>query len=134
MKTFLIALHGSVLMASKETMPIWGQVADESFNQTRSQHSTSKVGQYDKLIMQYAFKQNILKKQQDDYDGGSELFTPTLTTNGLCYSFNGQNYSGIWKASEVTNTFAELFTQKNTTEFFQGAEITDGEFLIFIHI
>jgi hypothetical protein len=121
-------------MASKEVMPIWGQVADESFNQTRSQHSRSKVGQYDKLIMQYAFKQNIFKKQQDDYDGGSELFTPTLTTNGLCHSFNGQNYSGIWKASEVTNTFAELFTQKNSTEFFQGAEITDGEFLIQVFL
>ena len=31
---------------------------------------------YDKLVMQYAFNQNILKKQQDDYDGGSELFKP----------------------------------------------------------
>jgi hypothetical protein len=39
---------------------------------------------YDKLVMHYAFKQDILKKQQDNYDGGSELFTPTLTTNGLC--------------------------------------------------
>ena len=42
---------------------------------------------------------NILKKQQDDYDGGSELFTPTLTTNGLCYSFNSENYSSVWKES-----------------------------------
>ena len=80
MKTFLIAHHGSVLMASKEAMQIWEKVADESFNQTRSEHRSSKVGMYDKLVMQYAFKENILKKQQNDYDGGSELFTPTLTT------------------------------------------------------
>ena len=130
MKTFLIALHGSFLMASRKAVPTWGKVADESFNQTRSEHSNSKVGLYDKLVMQYAFKRNIYNKQQHDYDGGSELFTPTLTTNGMCYSFNGQNYSGVWKPSEVTNTFAELFPQKNSTEFFQGAEITDGEFLI----
>jgi hypothetical protein len=90
MKTFLIAHYGSVLMASKETLPIWGQVADDSFNQTRSEHSSSKVSHYDKLVMQYAFKQNILKKKYDDYDGESELFTPTLTTNGLCYSFNSE--------------------------------------------
>jgi hypothetical protein len=84
MKTFLIAHYGSVLTASKETLPIWGQVADESFNQTRSNRRASKVRMYDKLVMHYAFKQDILKKQQDNYDGGSELFTPTLTTNGLC--------------------------------------------------
>ena len=130
MKTFLIAHHGSVLMASKEAMQIWGQVADESFNQTRSEHSSSKVGMYDKLVMQYAFKQNIWKKHQDDYDGGSELFTPTLTTNGLCYSFNSENYSSVWKESEVTNTFNELFPHNKSAEFFQGAEVTDGEFVI----
>ena len=130
MKTFLIAHYGSVLMASKETLPIWGQVADESFNQTRSEHSSSKVSHYDKLVMQYAFKQNILKKKYDDYDGESELFTPTLTTNGLCYSFNGENYSSVWKESEVTNTFNELFPHKNLAEFFQGAAVTDGEILI----
>jgi hypothetical protein len=134
MKTFLIAHHGSVLMASKETLPIWGQVADESFNQTRSKHSTSKVRMYDKLVMHYAFKQNILKKQQDDYDGGSELFTPTLTTNGLCHSFNSENYSSVWKGSEVTNTFNELFPHKNLAEFFQGAAVTDGEILIQVFL
>ena len=136
MKTFLTALHGSVLMASKEAMPIGRQVADESFNQTRSEHSSSKVGLYDKLVMQYAFKQNILTKQQDDYDGGSELFTPTLTTNGLCYSFNSQNYSGLWKESKITNAFTELFPHNNSADFFQGASVTDGEFLIqvfYIH-
>ena len=127
MKTFLIAHHGSVLMASKEAMPILERVADESFNQTRSKHSSSKVGQYDKLVMQYAFKQNILKKQQD---GGSEMFNPTLTTNGLCYSFNSENYSRVWKESEITNTFNQLFPHNNSAEFFQGAEVTDGEFLI----
>ncbi len=130
MKTFLIALHGSFLTSSRKAVPTWQQVANESFNQTRSEHRNGKVDLYDKLVMQYAFKKNIHTKQQQDYDGGSELFTPTLTTNGMCYSFNGQNSSGVWKAAEVTNTFAELFPQKNSTEFFQGAEITDGEFLI----
>ena len=130
MKTFLIAHHGSVLMASKEAMKIWEKVADESFNQTRSEHSSSKVGMYDKLVMQYAFKENILKKQQNDYDGGSELFTPTLTTNGLCYLFNGQNYSGVWKASNITKAFTNLFPHNSSAEFFQGAQVSDGEFLI----
>ena len=130
MKTFLIALHGSFLMASRKAVPTWRQVADESFNQTRSEHSSSKVGLYDKLVMQYAFKQNILTKHQDDYDVESELFTPTLTTNGLCHSFNSENYSSVWKESELTNTFNELFPHKNLAEFFQGAAVTDGEILI----
>jgi hypothetical protein len=134
MRTFLIAHHGSVLTASKEAMQIWGQVADESFNQTRSEHSSSKVGQYDKLVMQYAFKQNIWKKHQDDYDGGSEFFTPTLTTNGLCYSFNSENYSSVWKESEVTNTFNGLFPHNKSAGFFQGAEVTDGEILIQVFL
>ena len=77
--------------------------------------------------MHYAFKQDILTKQQDGYDDGNELFTPTLTTNGLCYSFNAENYSSVWKESEVTNTFNELFPHNNTAEFFQGAAITDAQ-------
>ena len=89
---------------------------------------------YDKLVMQYAFKENILKKQQNDYDGGSELFTPTLTTNGLCYSFNSENYSSVWKESEVTNTFNELFPHNSSAGFFQGAEVTDGEILIQVFL
>ena len=130
MKTFLIALHGSFLTASRKAVPTWRQVADESFNQTRSGHSSGKVDLYDKLVMQYAFKQNIYTKQQQDHDGGSELFTPTLTTNGLCYSFNSENYSSVWKESEVTNTFNKLFPHNNSADFFQGAAVTDGEILI----
>ena len=134
MKTFLIALHGSHLSATNGTMKTWSQVADESFNQKRSKLSGSKVGFYDKLVMQYAFKRDIDKKQENDYDGGSELFTPTLTTNGLCYSLNAQNYSDVWKESEVTNTFNELFPHNDSAEFFQGAAITDGEILIQVDI
>ena len=121
-------------MASKEKMSVWGQVANESFNQTTSQHSSSKVSHYDKLIMQYAFKQNVLRKHRDDYDadGEGESFTPTLTTNGLCYSFNSEKYSDVWKESEVTNTFNELFPHNNSAEFFQGAAVTDGEFMIAV--
>ena len=129
MKTFLITLHGSFLTASKETMPTWEQVADESFNQTRDELHSSKVGTYDKLVMQYAFKQDILRKPYD-YHGGSKLFTPTLTTNGLCYSFNAQNYSAVWRVSNITNAFTNLFPHNNSAEFFQGAAITDGKFLI----
>ena len=52
----------------------------------------------------------------------------------MCYSFNGQNSSGVWKAAKVTNTFAELFPQKNSIEYFQGAQVTDGKFLVKVFL
>ena len=47
---------------------------------------------------------------------------------------NAQNYSDVWKESEVTDTFNELFPHNDSAEFFQGAAITDGEILIQVDI
>ena len=134
-KPFLIAIHGSFLTALKQTLPIWDQVANVSFNQRSNPDYSLAKGHYDKLIMKYAFGQDIFKKPHFDHDAKNESFNPTLTTNGFCYSFNGYSNSDLWKPSEVTDAFHELFPQTIKQEVFQGGQPKDGECLVgHLHI
>ena len=138
MNTFLTAIHGSYLSPSKNHFSIWGEVANELFNDTKNDHDLSNKGLYDKLIMECAFKQNILKKKELDIDGGCDLFQPTLTTNGLCYSFNSKATTEVWKETDITNAFENIFpwkSQKKSTESFQAsyAHKSDGKTLKNIH-
>ena len=77
--------------------------------------------------MECAFKQSLSSKKDLDHDGGCDSFHPTLTTNGLCYTFNSEAPAEIWKPSEITNTFQDLFPFKDSTEVFQGAAMGEGK-------
>ena len=127
-KTFLIATHGSFLTSEKNSSEIWQDVANDLFNGTKSySHSLNEKNQYNKLFMECAFKQSLSSKKDLDHDGGCDLFHPTLTTNGLCYTFNSEAPGDIWKPSEITNTFQDLFPFKDSTEVFQGAAMGEGK-------
>ena len=76
--------------------------------------------------MQCGFKEDILKQKKAVTDAGCQLFTQSLTTNGLCYSFNGETTSNTWKSSEVTNSIEELFRMRKSTQVFEGAGINEG--------
>ena len=99
--------YGSFLTALKQTLPIWDQVANASFNQRSNPDYSLAKGHYDKLIMKYAFGQDIFKKPHFDQDAKNESFNPTLTTNGFCYSFNGYSNSDLWKPSGNVRKYQE---------------------------
>ena len=124
--TFLSAIHGSFLTASNETLPIWINVSKDLFSSKNVLDGTSGKSSYDKLIMQCGFKEDILKQKKAVTDAGCQLFTTSLTTNGLCYSFNGETTSNTWKSSEVTNSIEELFHMRKSTEVFEEAGINEG--------
>ena len=124
--TYLTAIHGSFLAASRETLPIWKKVSNDLFGTKNVLNTTSAKALYDNLVMQCGFKEDILKQKQEDIDGGCRLFRPSLTTNGLCYSFNGEVNSSIWKSSEVTDSKNKLFRKRNEIEVFERAGINEG--------
>ena len=61
------------------------------------------------MIIDCAFKENLRRKKVPDANGGCKGFHPTLTTNGMCYTFNGKHSSELWQLSEMTTTFADIF-------------------------
>jgi hypothetical protein len=52
---------------------------------------------------------------------------PTLTTNGLCHTYNGKSPAEIWKKTEIMDVFHEVFPTNHTIERFDGAGTVEGE-------
>ena len=127
LSTFLTAIHGSFKTASEQTLPIWKKVANNLFDATHTSNDLSRKGQYDKVIMQCGFREDVSKKKHFNLKGGCDSFHPTLTTNGMCYSFNSENVSNTWKSSNITNTFSNMFPLKQSEKLFRDKY--DGKFL-----
>ena len=71
----------------------------------------------------------MLRKKAFDHDkDGCDSFLPTLTTNGLCHTINGQKPSKTWREANITTELDKLFTKNHSVEYFQGAGTTEGNF------
>ena len=118
---------GSFPSASKYTLPIWAKSAKSTFANTRDEKFVKRFGLYDKSIIDCAFRENLRLKKIPDSSGGCKGFQPSLTTNGMCYTFNGQHTSEIWKDSEIMSTFQELFpSQSASNKTFGGSRSVQG--------
>ena len=99
---------------------VFSRVEDDQFVQTK--------GLYDKLIIDCAFQEDISLKRQPD--GGCKGFHPTLTTNGMCYTFNGKPTSELWQPSKMINSFSTLFPLRPTNnKTFGGPRTAQGIFM-----
>ena len=96
------------------------------FNQTLKEDFVSQRGVYDKFIIDCAFKENLQRKKKPS-SGGCDGFEPSITTNGMCYTFNGEHSSDIWKTSEMMTAFFQLFPgQDQRKKTFGGTRTTQG--------
>ena len=122
-----MSLVGSFHTASKYPLSIWKETAKKSFNSIKDDDFVQRRGVYDKLIIDCAFRENLKKKKLPDVDQGCEGFQPSLTTNGMCYTFNGKHSSELWKDSEMTSAFANVFPLKTKSDkVFGGTRTTQG--------
>ena len=135
METFLLALAGSFLTATRDPLSRWNETAKLMFENPKNTIYVAKHGVYDKLIIDCAFKNNLLRKKFShlEADGNCNSFEPTLTTNGFCYSFNNQGPSRSWKSSSVIDTFKNIFTSNDANEKFVGVGTAEGELKKFQH-
>ena len=79
------------------------------------------------MIIDCAFKEDIRLKKFPDPDGGCEGFHPSLTTKGLCHTFNGKETSDLWKSSRMITTFASLFpSHSKSNRTFGGSGTVQG--------
>ena len=131
-KTYLY-LEGNrriFLTTSTSPSPLWNQTAKNVLENIQDNEYVRKHGIYDKVIIECAFNQkNLLKKEfsMSKIGGGCDLFYKTLTSNGMCHTFNGKSSSKIWKASEITNEFGKLFSYNQHDEKFGGSGISEGK-------
>ena len=118
---------GSFHTASKQPLSIWYNTAKLVFNQTEEEAIVKQRGVYDKMIIDCAFRENLQRKKELSDDGGCEDFEPSLTSNGICYTFNGYHSSELWKVSKVSTTFAKLFPSKmKSDKTFGGSGTSQG--------
>ena len=127
-KTFLEVTIGSQLNARREPLPVWRNVAERLFENTKDNAFTRDNGVYDKLFLECLFRRNILNRKRLNMDDGTcESFTPMITTNGICHSFNGQKPSETWKESKIVTEFDNLFPNSQSYKYFHGSGDTEGK-------
>ena len=113
----------------KFPLPIWKQTAKKSFNLINDDDVVKRRGLYDKIIIDCAFREDLRRKGSPDPDGGCDRFHPSLTTNGMCYTFNGKRTSDVWQSSQMITTFSSLFpSHSNNNNTFGGSRTVQGNY------
>ena len=88
------------------------------------------------FIDEYGFNDNLLlgctydkplKNMKMTRNNRCNLFKPTLTNNGLCYSFNGLSSNILWNDGKVVQSFERMFKSEHSIRKFGTA----GKFLFF---
>ena len=129
MPTFLAAYSASFLNTLSKT-PVWSEVAKRVFLATDySERNVKRYGLYDNLIMDCVY-QKPLFSESDNLEGCTDL-PPILTSNGLCYSFNGIDTSDIWRkalrSTDILQSFSKVFgILKHETKKFRGIGHSEG--------
>ena len=125
---------GSFHTTAKHSLPIWRETAKLVFDQPKEDDFVKKRGVYDKMIIDCAFRKDLRRRKIPDPNGGCEGFNPSLTTNGMCYTFNGKKTPELWQTSKMITTFANLFPldSKNNKTF--GGRRTVQGIPYFVHM
>ena len=120
-------LLGSFHSASKNSLPAWATTANLVFGDPKDEKIVKRRGLYDKSIIECAFREDLRKRKFPDIYGGCEDFYPSLTTNGMCYTFNGKVASEVWKSSEMITNFDNLFASNSKSDkVFGGSRTVQG--------
>ena len=129
MSTFLTAYSASFPNILNNTK-VWSEVANKVFlDNDYSEDYVKAYGLYDKLIMDSVY-QKPLFSESDNLEGQADLY-PVLTSNGLCYSFNGIDTSDVWRqtlrSTKILESFSKVFgTLKHETKKFRGIGHSEG--------
>jgi hypothetical protein len=124
LSTFVRIVAGSFPTAWENDNQLWRTTAKKVFNDTVDENYNSERF-YDKLIIQCSF-QNRLEKNS----GGCELFSQSVTNNGLCQTFNGVYPSSIWHPSQLTDGLENFLDNYQSLQNYGGAGANEGNILL----
>ena len=130
-ETFLTIYSATFPTPLQHNQRIWESAANKVFKHTIRGKFQDKYEIYDKLVVKCSFKEKLGENfdQKTESFGGCTHFNPSLTSNGLCYTFNGLQPSSIWQPSRITRAIEEKTTKDLTLQKFGGVGSNEGDYL-----
>ena len=129
MLTFLAVYAASAKSNPNQNISktIWGDVARKIFSKTNTDSDVTENGYYDKLIVDCSFKESLNSHEHNSIDGCPHFYY-SLTSNGLCQTFNGVEASQAWIDSEIIQSFTNLFGGFHDQNYtFRGIGYSEGK-------
>ena len=119
---------GSYPTTLESSQPLWQDTARAVFNKTLDKNFVERNGLYDKIIMGCSFREKLMPKASKTMEllGGCKHFDQTLTSKGLCYSFNGVKPSSLWRPSKIVTVLEENFDVNHYHHNFSGTGANQG--------
>ena len=112
------------------TMTFWRDLARKLFQNLIKIESTDFIknpGYYENLIMDCVFREPLLSHKPNLIESCGELYH-SLTSNGVCHSFNGYSVSKLWKDSRIVQSFGSIFEgSKEEDKKFRGVGSEEGK-------
>ena len=106
---------------------VWIKAAKKVFGSILDDTIVQSNGLFDGLFLDCSFQEQFMT---EELAGGCSLFTHSLTSNGLCFSFNSETPSNIWDNSfslaKVIEEFGEVKRRKFSN--FAGTGSNEGKF------
>ena len=124
--SFLIAYTASIksipTQSSNPSSIIWSDIAKNEF--PKDTVSEKVVSYNDKLVQACAFQEPL--EPVSVHECGD--FQYSLTSNGMCYSYNGMDTSKLWQDGKITKVFTETFGRYQTKiKRFRGIGHSEGK-------
>ena len=114
---------------------VWQKAAERMFGDTLDNRIVHGNGMFDKLFLDCSFKGQFLKAGKP-LTGNCDMFQPSLTSNGLCFSFNTNSTpSSIWSNSfSFAKAIEEMGAIKPRKVLnFAGAGANEGRYNYKVH-
>ena len=124
---------GTFHTPQKEIQSTWNRTATRVFKpeEMQSDEIINEKGLYDKMIMDCAFKEDLKRRVDPNIEGGCDDFFFSLTTNGLCYTFNGKPADTVWEPSTKMDEVLKIWPQGKADKNFGGSGAVQGKTISF---
>ena len=134
LETFLKLYSESFLSIDSSKYQLPSLISKSVFEETKNTLDLKDHSYFDELLVRCSFQTNLdlssiflkgLKKKCGQY------FQKTLTTNGICHSFNPKMESNIWRERAIIKAFEQAFNVKkfkneNKAQKFRGTGKSEG--------
>ena len=106
---------------------VWIKTAKKIFGSILDDKIVRSKGMFDGLFLDCSFQEQFMT---EELAGGCNLFKHSLTSNGLCFSFNSEIPSNIWDNTfSITKVIEEVGEIKTTNiSNFAGTGSKEGKF------
>ena len=95
------------------------------------------------MIIDCQFKKDLKRKIEPNLFGGCDQFFFSLSTNGLCYTFNGKPQNEIWRSygeeddnykDDALKTLLSEWPQGKADKNFGGSGAVQGNTYVLVEI